>query len=93
MAHDVRRQLGLENMYRIGSFATGCMRARHVSTDRDANRDAGLSCILPPPLKSPPFCRAGSPPRGGDGHKVTVPPPPPQICTIVSQCKSASARC
>ena len=28
---------------------------------------------VPPPLKYPPFCRAGYPPPQGDGHKVTVP--------------------
>ena len=46
------------------------------------------SCIavpsfLAPPLQSPPFCQAGSPPGGGGIA--------PQICAIVSQCKSASA--
>ena len=35
-----------------------------------------------PPLTSPPFCRAGSPPRGGGGNA-------PPNCTIVSQCKSS----
>ena len=28
-----------------------------------------------PPLKLSPFCRAGSPLKGGGGRKVTVPPP------------------
>ena len=37
----------------------------------------------PPPLQSSPSCQAGSPPGGGGGIA-------PQICTIVSQCKSAS---
>ena len=51
----------------------------------------------PPLLQSPPFCQAGSPPQGGGGHEVTVTPweggggVAPQICTIVSQCRSALA--
>ena len=55
--------------------------------------------LPPPPLAiSPPFVRP-VPPRGGGSHEVTVPPPlggggvAPQFCTIVSQCKSASAPC
>ena len=30
----------------IGSVATGWMRVRHVSADRDTNGDAGLSCTV-----------------------------------------------
>ena len=52
-----------------------------------------------PPCNLPPFVRPTPPPQGvgGDGHEVTPPPPAggggiaPQNCTIVSQCKSASA--
>ena len=54
--------------------------------------------IPPPALKSPPFCRAGSPPKGGGGRSQSDGSPPgglrgtaPQICTIVPQGKSASA--
>ena len=67
----------------------------------------GGSVRYPAPiLKSPPFCRASSPPLGGGGgwHKTSVSDclplaapwgggGAPQICTIVSQCKSASAPC
>ena len=85
----------------------------YKDTQRDLKRCRFANAHTPPPpasscpgdayllpLKSPPFCQAGSPPRGGGGgHKVTVPPlkgwggTAPQICTIVPQCKSASAPC
>ena len=44
-------------------------------------------CYLTPPLYSPHQCRDGSLARAGGGGI------PPENCTIVSQCKSASAPC
>ena len=52
----------------------------------------------PPPPRNLPPVRPVLPQGGGNGHEVMDPPfggggGAPQICTVVSQCKLASARC
>ena len=46
MAYGVRGLLGLDKMYTKGSFAIESMQVKHVSADRDADGDTGLSRIV-----------------------------------------------